>query len=150
MTAAEGEDSFQVSVAVIFAAGGLWRRQLQIGVAEKFVEQRRDAAASQGEVRVIVEAAAAAREMRDESVDEHVGRAGIEGENLLRLGGARKDGDVGDASEVEENAAEFLVAIQKIVRVRDERCALAAKRDVCGTKIADSGNSRARGDDGWL
>ncbi len=57
--------------------------------------------------------------MRDECVDEHVRGAGIEGEYLLRLGGARKDGDIGNAAEVERDAAEFLVAIQKIVGVRD-------------------------------
>src|SRR6266446_5582134 len=101
MPSAEGKDFFHVSVAVIFAAGGFWWRELQIGIAEEFVEERGDAAALQGELRVFVEAAAAAREVSDESVDEHVRRAGVEGGNLLWLSGARKDGDVGDAAEIE-------------------------------------------------
>src|SRR6267143_4951185 len=101
MTAAEGDDFLHVSLAVIFAAGGFWRRELQIWIAEKFVEERGDAAALQRQARVFVEPVAAAREMSDESVDVHVRRAGVEGENLLRLGGARKNSDVGDAAEVE-------------------------------------------------
>src|SRR6266481_1184405 len=47
---AQGEDFFHISLAVIFAAGGFWRRELQIGIAEELVEKRGDAAALQGEV----------------------------------------------------------------------------------------------------
>src|ERR1700674_1908354 len=93
---------------------------------------------------------AAAREVKDEAVYEHVGGAGIERMDLFRLCRRRNDGNVGDAAEVERDAAQFLVSIEKIVGVRYERRALAAKRDVRGTKIADSGDSRGGGNDGWL
>src|SRR6202040_1016664 len=95
-------------------------------------------------------ATAAAREMSDESVDEHVGRAGVESENLLRFGGARKNSDVGNTAEIERDSAKFCVAIEKIVGVWNERRALAAERDVRRAKIADGGDPRARGNDGGL
>ncbi len=103
-----------------------------------------------GDARVFVETLAAVGEVRDERVNEHVGGAGVEGEDLCGLGGGGDDGDVGDAAEIERDAAEFWVAIEKIVGVRDERRALAAESDVGGTKIADGGDAGAGGDDGWL
>src|SRR5712664_413870 len=88
--------------------------------------------------------------MCDERIDEHVGGASVEGEDLLRLGRGRKDSDVSDASEIEGDAAEFRVAIEKIVRIGNERRALATEGDVSGTKIADRGDAGVRGDDGRL
>ena len=84
--------------------------------------------------------------MRDQGVDEHVGGAGIEGQDLLWLGGAREHRYVGDASEVEGNAAQLRVAVEKIVCVRNQRRALSTEGHVRGTKIADGGDAGARGD----
>src|SRR6266581_235245 len=90
------------------------------------------------------------REVRDKRINEHVRWAGVEGEYLLRLGGTRKNRDVGDAAEVERNAAEFRVAVEKIVHIRNKRRALAAEGDIRGAKIANGGDAGARSDDRWL
>src|SRR5580704_14146949 len=92
----------------------------------------------------------AVRVVQNEGVNQHIGRAGVKGKNLFRLGRARKNGDVGDAAEIERDAAKFCVAIEKIVRVRDKRRALAAEGDVRGTKIPDGRDAGKRSDDGGL
>ena len=76
--------------------------------------------------RVFVVALFVVREVLDEGVDEHVGGAGVEGEDLDGFAGGGEDGDVGDAAEIEGDAAEFGVAVEEIVGVGDERGALAA------------------------
>src|SRR5207245_445094 len=83
-----------ISMAVVFAARGFGRRYFQIGIAHEFIEERGIAAALRGEFRIFVKAQAATREVRDEGVNEHVCWASIEGEDLLRLAGARKNSDV--------------------------------------------------------
>src|SRR6266849_1815575 len=90
----------------------------------------------------------AAGKARDECVDEHIGRAGVEGEHLRRLRGGGDDGNVGDATKIEGGAAELWMAIEKIVGVGDERRALAAESDIGGAKITDRGDARASRDDG--
>jgi len=120
IAAAEGEELLYAGVTVVLAARGFWRSDLQIGIAQKLVEESGDTPASGGEMGVVIEALAPSGEMRYEGVDEHVRRASIEGEDLLRPGRRWKNRDVGDASEIERNAAERGVAIQEIVSVRDE------------------------------
>src|SRR5260370_28968332 len=147
MAAAEGKEFFQVGVAVVFAAGGFGRCELQIGITQEIVEQRGNTPAVGCEARVLVETLPSAREMRDEGVDEHVGGAGVEGEDLLRLGRMRKNCNVGDATEIERNSAEFRVSINEIVHIRNKRRALATESDVDGAKIVDGRNAGPRSDD---
>src|SRR6266849_4485617 len=84
--------------------------------------------------------------MGDEGVDEHVGRAGVESEDLLRLAVARKNRDVGDAAKIERDATEFRMAVEKVVHIRNERRALAAEGDIRGAKIGDGGDCGEGGD----
>src|SRR5713101_1741123 len=86
--------------------------------------------------------------MMDERIDQHVAGAGVEGEDLRRLRIGGKNSDVSNAAEIERHAAEFGVAIEKIVGVGNEGRTLAAESDVCGAEVADGGNSAAGGDDG--
>src|SRR6266566_426928 len=150
IAAAEGEELLYVGVAVVLAARGFWRSDLQIGIAQELVEKSADAPAFGGEMGVVIESLAPSCEMGDEGVNEHICGAGVEGEDLLRPGRRWKNRDVGDASEIERNAAELGVAIQEIVSVGDERRTLATESDVRRAKIADGGDPRARGDDRCL
>ena len=147
---AKREDFLHISVPVIFAPGGFWRRKFQVGIAQQFVKERGIAAALRGKLRVFVKALAAPREMRNQRVDEHVGRSRVECKHLLRLGGARKDGNVGNPSEIQRNAAEFRVAVEKIIHVGNERRALPTERHIRGAKIANRWNARACSDDRWF
>src|SRR5712691_656494 len=135
MPSAEGQQFFQVCAAVVFAAGGFWGSEFQIGIAEKLVEKRGDAAAGLGEAGVLVEALATASEVRNQTVDDHVGRTGVERKDLRRLGRSGDDRDIGDAAEVERNAAELRMAIEQIVRIGHERRSLAPESEVRGAKV---------------
>src|SRR5713226_5397446 len=150
MALPEGKDFFHISMAVIFAPGGFGWSEFQIGVVQEIVEERGEAAALRRESRVFVKALAATRAVRDEGVNEHVGRASVEGEDLLRLGRTRKNCNVGDAAKIERNAAKFRVPIEKIVHIGNERCALATVGDVRRSKITDGRDARASRDDGRL
>src|SRR5882757_1922683 len=145
---AAGDEVFYVSGAVVFAARRFWRRKFQIGIAEEFVEQRGNGAALLCEGGVFVEALAAVGEVGDEGVDEHVAGAGIEGEYLRRLSVGGNDGDVGDAADVEGDAAERGMAVESVVGEGDEWGAVAAESEVGGTEVGDGGDAGACGDDG--
>src|SRR2546421_697996 len=86
--------------------------------------------------------------MGDEGVDEHVAGAGIEGEYLRRLSVGGNDGDVGDAADVERDAAEFGMAVEGVVGEWDEWRAIAAESEVGGAEVRDGGDAGASGDDG--
>ena len=61
----------------------------------------------------------------------------------LRLRVGRDDGEIGDAADIQSDAAEFGVAIDDVIDERNERRALAAGGDVGGTEIADRRDSGA-------
>src|SRR5690349_8864377 len=88
--------------------------------------------------------------MGDERIDKHVRGTSIERKDLLRFRRGGDHGEVRDAAEVQGDAAEFFVAIEKIVGVGNERRALSAESHVGGTKIADGGDAGACSNDGWI
>ena len=79
--------------------------------------------------------------MGDESVNEHVAGASIEREDFFWRGRCGHDGDVGDAADVQGDAAEFFVAVEGVVGEGNEWCSLTAESDVGGTEIADRGDA---------
>ena len=113
--AGEVEEILDVVRAEIFAAGRLWRTKLEVGILHQAVDQSIVDMAATGKACVFVEALAAFGEVGDEGVDEDVGGAGVEGEDVLRLGVGRDDRDIGDAAEIEGDAADFFVAVKKVV-----------------------------------
>src|SRR2546430_2253890 len=90
---------------------------------------------------VLVIALAAVREVLDESVDEHVAGAGVECEDVLRLGVSGNDGDIGDTADIEADATEVWVAVECVVGERNKRRALTAQCNVCWAKVADGGDA---------
>src|SRR5579864_7726075 len=106
--------------------------------------------AAASELRVAIVTQAATSEVRGERVDDHVAGTRVEGEDIFRLRGGGKHGEVGDASDIEGDAAAARIAIKKIVDEGNERRALASCGDVGGTKIGDGGDAGALGDDGGL
>ena len=65
-------------------------------------------------------------------------------------GGCWQNSDIGDATEIKRNAAEFRVAVEQIVRVGHERRSLAPESEVRGAEVANRRDAGTRGDDGWL
>src|SRR5579864_8115356 len=102
------------------------------------------------ELRVAIVAQAAASEMRGERVNNHVAGTGVESEDVFGLRSGGEHGEVGDAADIQGDAATARIAIKKIVDERHERRALASSGDVGGTKIGDGCDAGALGDDGWL
>ena len=139
--AAFGEDSVDVGVTEVFAAGRFGRLLAEIGIAEKLFEEWSDAASALGDASVFVVTLAVVGEVLDEGVDEDVGGASVEGEDVFGLGCGGNDGDVGDAAEVEGNAAEFGVAVEEVIGEGDEWGALAADGHVGGAEVGDGGDA---------
>ena len=83
----ELEEIFDVICAEVFTTGGLWWAKLEIGIFHQAVDEGVVDVAAAGEGGVFVEALAAVSEVLDEGVNEDVGGAGVEGEDVLRLGG---------------------------------------------------------------
>jgi len=115
--ATEGEDFIDIRAPVIFAAGGFGRWKFEVRVPPEFVEKSGNITTFHGQPAAFVKPLAAVGEMGDEGVDEHVGGAGVEGEDLGGLGIGGDDGDVGDAAEIQRDAAEIGVAIEDVVDV---------------------------------
>src|SRR5260370_28237666 len=113
MTAAKRENFPHISVDVVFAASRFGRREHQVRIAQEIVKQCGETSPSHREISVFIVSLAAAREMHDQGVDEDVGRASVECEDLLRLAGARKNGNVLNTSVMLGDRAEFLVAQEK-------------------------------------
>src|SRR5215510_2407063 len=100
------------------------------------------------ECSVLVVTLAAAAEVLDQTVDQHVAGAGVEGQEVLWFGVGGDDGEVGDTANVEADAAEFAVTVERVVGKGDERGALATEGDVGGTEIGDGSDAGEVGDDG--
>ena len=150
MAASPGENLLDITLAVLLAAGGLGRRLAKIFCGEERVQQSGQEMAARSHARVGIIAAAAAREVVHERVDDHVAGAGVEGQDRAGRGGFGDDGDVGDAADVQGGAAAAGVAIEQVIAKGDERRALSAGGHVGGAKIADRGDAGERGDDGGL
>ena len=91
---------------------------------------------------------AAIEEALHAGVDDHVGGAGVEGEHVFSAARGGEHGEVGDAAEVEQQAALLCVAKDAEVEHGDERRGLSAGGHVGGAEVADDGNAEAFGDDG--
>src|ERR1700746_2071907 len=90
---------------------------------------------------------AAAGEMLDESVDEHVAGAGVKGEDVGWLGVGGDYGDVGDAADIEADATEGFVAIESVIGEGNQWRALAAKGDIGWAEVRYGGDFCEGGDD---
>src|ERR1700733_14621866 len=84
--------------------------------------------------------------MLHQRVDNHIPGASVEGENIFWFRVGRNYGDVCDAADIQCNAANFRIAIEKVVHKRNERSALATDGDIRRTKIGNRCDSCSRGD----
>src|SRR5580704_6589739 len=76
--AAEVQKLLQISLTKIFAAGGFWRRLVEVRLLEERSAKRRDVAALHREPAAFVEALSVAAKMRNERVNQHVRGSGVE------------------------------------------------------------------------
>ena len=76
-------------------------------------------------------------------VDQHVAGTGVEAAHRAV---GRQVGDVGDAAEVDDHAMRAVIAEQRAVERRHQRCALPAGGDVAAAEIGDDGDAALLGD----
>src|SRR5690348_7682797 len=146
----ESDEASSVLGAEFFAASGFGRGFAEKRMGEELVEKFRLEMAAAGELGITVEAEMAASEMGGEGVDNHVARASVEGDDIARTRVRRNYSDVGDAADVQCDAAKSVVTIKQVINEWDEGSALAAGGHVGGAKIGDGGDAGAFGDDGRL
>ena len=79
-------------------------------------------------------------------VHEHVSRANVEGHDLVRGGGGRQHRQVGDAADVQQQAAALGVAAQQVIGQGHEGSALAASGHVRRAEIGNGGDPGALSD----
>src|SRR5579859_5862288 len=96
----------------LFASGGARRRLAKKWITQQLGDDRSYHAAARGELAIAVKGKS--EELRGDGVDDHVARAGIEGDHLLRARAGRKSGEVGDASEVLQNAPAARMAEEEV------------------------------------
>ena len=80
-----------------------------------------------------------------QGIDHHVGRSGIECQDLFRLRCRRNDGDVGDAAEVERDASAARVTEDAVVEEGDQRRTGSSGCDIGCAEIGDYRDARAFG-----
>ena len=90
----------------------------------------------------------AARELERQGVDHHVAGSGVEGDDVFGRASGRNHRDVGDAADVERDAAAPRVAEEQVIDVGDQRRALAAGGDVARAEIGDHRDAGALGEHG--
>src|SRR5215467_1232062 len=147
VAAAQGQQFLDVVRAEVFAAGGFGRLLLQVRFAQKLAHAGAVDAPAFCENRAFVETLAAVCEALDQRVDEHVAGAGVESGDLRGRGVGGNDRDVGDAADVEADAAESGVAVERVVGDRDQRGSLAAESDIGGAEVGNGGDAGTRCDD---
>lgn len=140
--------SFDESSSITFTPRRFGRSNSEVGILPQFLIKRGYHPASHCQVSRVVESFSASGEVLDQGVDEHVAGTGVEGEDIGGLGVGGDDGDVGDAADIETDAAKFWMAIEHIVSEGDEGSALAAQGDVGRAKVGDGGDAGKVGDDG--
>lgn len=109
------ENFFDESAPKIFTAGRLRGLKAEVRIGKEFFQERNQAIAARGDACAGIEAVTALAEVSDEGVDEDVGGAGVEGRDVGRFGMGGDYGNVGDAAEVEGDAADFFVAVEEVV-----------------------------------
>src|SRR5579875_142839 len=86
--------------AEFFAAGGFWRGFAEERMIEESIQKFRMQMTAASELRIAIEAQAAASELCGEGVQDHVARAGVEGDHVARLCAGGNHGEIGDAADV--------------------------------------------------
>src|SRR5882762_3816488 len=111
--AAFAQKFFDERAAKIFAAGRFWGLEPEVRIGKEFFEEAHQALAVRGDARPGIEALAAFSEVGDKGVDDDVGRARVEGEDLFGFCVCGDDRDVRDAAQIKRHAAKCLVAVKK-------------------------------------
>src|SRR6202050_5793170 len=93
---------------------------------------------------------AAARESFHQCVHNHIPRAGIEGEDILRFCTRGNYRDVGYAADVQGRPASRWMAVQQIINEGNQRSALSSGSHIRWTKIRIGGDAWALGNHAGL
>jgi hypothetical protein len=132
--------------AVALAAGRLGRRSPQELVVEQSLQQTGVDPPARGARAVSVHALPAFREHLHHPVDQRVGRAHVEGDDVVGRRAARDPGQVGDPAEVQDRAAFPGIGEGREVEEGCEGRTFAARREVAGPEVRHRRARRSLGD----
>ena len=140
------EETLYEFLAELFPPGAFGWPPAEVGMAQQAAQQEREGLPTGGEAAAAVVAQTPAGAALDHGINHHVARAGVEGEDFLRgcVGGDHSE--VGNAAEVERHASTAEMAIEQVVHVGHQRCALAAGGEVAGAEVGHHCNAGALGD----
>src|ERR1700759_2274401 len=102
MTLRERSQAFDERCPELLAARALWRALAVVGIAQQRGEDGPIRGAGSRETAATI--VGLAEELLSERIDDHVGRACVEGDQLIERSACRDEGEVGDAPEVLEHA----------------------------------------------
>src|ERR1700759_5578742 len=102
MTLRKRSQAFDEGCTVLLAPRALWRALTVVGVAQQSGEDGLIRSAGGCETAATI--VGLAEELLSERIDDHVGRARVEGDQLIERSACRDEGEVGDAPEVLEHA----------------------------------------------
>ena len=84
----------------------------------------------------------------DNSVDQHIPRAGIKGQQILFCGTGRQVGEVGNPADIMHGDRTAGLLKQKRMHIGNERRPLSAQRHVCRPKVGYRRNASPLRNDG--
>ncbi len=134
-------------LAELFAAGGLGRTKLEIGIGQHRREHAIVDFGAACDAAVAVVSLAAFGHAGNQRVDHHVAGARVERQDVVARGAARNHGDVGDAAEVQRDAADAAMAEQQVIGKRHQGSAMPAGGDIALAEIGDGPQAGALGHD---
>src|ERR1700761_1295458 len=135
MTLRERSQAFDERCPELLAARALWRALAVVGIAQQCGEDGLIRSAGSRETPATV--VGLAEDLLGERIDDHVGGAGIEGDQLIECSACRNEGEVSDAAEVLQHARAARMREECRIEQGDERRSLSAGHHVGRTKVRD-------------
>ncbi|MNC35116.1 hypothetical protein D3C75_835880 [compost metagenome] len=84
------------------------------------------------------------------AVDEHIAGTGVEGKDLAAIRSRGNNGNVADTPDILQQEGFCGAAVQQVLCVGHQRCALTSGSQIRRAEIGDAGDAGQLGDDGAL
>ncbi len=146
--AAHLQKARDIFAAELLASGGLGGMAPEEGPAQQAVQHIFDWLTFGSEASIAIEWLA--EEFFRHRIDNHIARAGVEGDDLLGRRARRYGAEVGNSADVLHDASAALVAVEQVVEEGNQRCAQAPGRHVGWTEVGDYRYARTGGNDRTL
>src|SRR5271165_1550303 len=145
-TPAQAQELAHELAAELLAASGLGRFLPEERMPEHLLQHAFDWLTTRGESSVAV--VGAAEQTLGHSVDHHIGRARVEGDDMFWLCAWWNRGEVADSPKILHDTPIAALAVENVIEEGNQGRTFAAYGHVCGTEIRDHGHAELCRDDG--